>query len=141
MNLAASKALFSAEAANLPRLAAIRSWVVHKVEFPEFDIEFVADGRDPLRVRIDASDWNEQPPSVQLLDSKGTRLKCGEAPRQSIFHQGPHQKTGHPFICMVGSKEYHTHSSHLNDLWDNHRQQGGLLSLLTQIWSGWLHAS
>jgi hypothetical protein len=143
MNEAASKALFSAEVPNLPRLAAMRGWTVYQAEFPIFEIEFSAQGRRPLRVRVIAMEWNEQPPSVELLAPDGTRLRPGEAPTQAVFHQGPHPNTGYPFVCMVGTKEYHTHPSHVNDYWENYRRREncGLLSLITQLWSAWLHAS
>lgn len=143
MNELLSKALFTAEVANLPRLAAMRGWTVHRAEYPVFDLGFTAEKRKPLRIRLLAAEWNEQPPSVELLSADGTRLRQGEAPAQAIFHQGPHPTTGHPFVCMAGTKEYHTHPNHLTDLWDNYRRRAncGLLSLATQIWSGWLHAS
>lgn len=143
MNELASKALFAAEVANLPRLATIRGWTVHQAEFPVFDIGFSDEGRRPVRLRVLAHDWNEQPPSVELLTPDGTRLKTGEAPVHPVFHQGPHPSTGHPFVCMAGTKEYHTHPSHLNDSWENYRRREncGLLSLLTQLWSAWLRAT
>jgi Predicted metal binding domain len=29
--------------------------------------------------------------------------------------------TPQPFMCMAGIREYHTHSSHVGDLWENYR--------------------
>jgi hypothetical protein len=41
---------------------------------------------------------------------------------------------------MAGAREYHTHSSHVNDLWDNYKHRGGydLGGILHQLWSAWL---
>ena len=143
MNELASKELFDADVANLARLAAIRGWTLHEVKFPVIDVSFHEAERRPLRVRLVANNWNELPPSVELRAADGTFLKTGEAPAQAIFHQGPHPATNRPFVCMVGTVEYHTHSSHLTDYWENYRkgEHANLSSLLTQIWSAWLHAS
>ena len=143
MNELASKALFDADVASLPRLAALRGWTIHEIAFPVIDASFNEAGRRTLRVRLVASDWNENPPSVELRAADGTFLKHGEAPAQSIFHQGPHPAIGRPFVCMVGTLEYHTHPNHTTDHWEYYKQgeHATLTSLLTQIWSAWLHAT
>lgn len=143
MNELAARALFNAEIATLPRVAVLRNWTVHQSDYPVLDISFVADGRRTLRVRVLAPHWDEQPPSIELLTADGARLTHGQAPAYNIFHQGPHRNTGYPFICMAGTKEYHEHESHVGDSWENyrHRPGCGLVSIVGQVWNGWLRAS
>lgn len=142
MNVVASRALFNRDIELLPRLAASRAWIVNKVEFPIVDVTFTEPGRKPLRVRLVANDWNELPPSVELLRENGEFLQVNQTPAHQIFNANAHDRTGRPFVCMVGTLEYHTHSSHTNDLWENYRNQSnrGLVDLLSQLWHGWLKA-
>ena len=93
-----------------------------------------------MRVRMTCDDWNGLPPIVTLLDQSGTGLRTLPTGPTGIFHQGPHPVTGRPFVCMAGTREYHTHSSHTGDLWDNYRNRGGydLGGILTRIWNGWI---
>lgn len=141
MNEFASQALFDAEITKLSRLAAACGWIVHEAVFPTIDVSFFGKEKRPLRIKIRADNWNEQPASVELLESDGSFVKVGQAPQypSGIFHQGPHPTSQHPFVCMVGTREYHTHPSHVPDLWDNYRcrDQSTLLGLLLQIWNGW----
>lgn len=91
----------------------------------------------PLRLRLSAPNWDDQPPSIELLKPDGSpfteRLPGG------IFHQGPHPIAGRPFICMRGSLEFHTHSSHLNESWAQYRGQDGmgLIGIMMQIADTW----
>ena len=145
MNELASRALFDAELGRLARFAKACAWVLNDTAFPVIDVSFSADGRSVLRIRLRADNWNEQPASVELLTADGIYLPAGHAPRHSgsVFHQGPHPSTGRPFVCMVGTREYHTHPSHISDHWDNYRarEHSTLLGLLTQIWNAWRHSS
>lgn len=122
-----------------PDIAAKRGWIVHWLEYPVIDVEFTAPGRTPLRLRLDASHWDDEPPRIALLDSSGTYLATAPQTPASIFHPGPHPNTGRPFVCMAGVWEFHTHSSHLNTPWDQYRGKPnyGISEILTQIWNGW----
>jgi hypothetical protein len=66
-----------------------------------------------LRLRLHCESWDEIPPSIDLLNVDGSFV--GGAMPGDIFHNGPHPNTGRPFVCMRGTREYHTHSSHLGD--------------------------
>ena len=103
--------------------------------FPIIDI--VITGNRDLRLRLSCDDWDEQPPSITLLQADGT---CWPSPPSGgIFNASAHPITGLPFICMRGVREYHTHSSHLNESWASYRGQQGmdLSGLLAQITSSW----
>jgi len=43
-----------------------------------------------------------------------------------------------PFVCMIGTNEYHTHSSHVSDAWSQYRDSRTLGSIVYQIQQGWL---
>jgi hypothetical protein len=57
----------------------------------------------------------------------------------NIFHPDRHPITGQFFICMRGTREYHTHPSHVGDPWESLKQLDNykLGGILTQIWRGW----
>ena len=91
----------------------------------------------PLRLRLRADDWDDQPPSIELLNPDGSAMT--DRLPGSIFHPGPHPATGRPFICMRGSREFHTHPSHLNESWAQYRGQDGmgLIGIVMQIATTW----
>jgi hypothetical protein len=142
VNEVVSKTLFDREVANLQRLAALRDWTIHRAEFPIIDVGFADESRLPLRIRMVAAAWNDLPPSVELLAPDGAFLPCGTSKLLpgGVLNPGPHRFTGRPFVCMVGTKEYHTHENHVGDSWDNYRRRDGmsLLYILSQIWEAWL---
>jgi hypothetical protein len=143
----ASRELFEAQTVGFtPEFAAGRGWVLHAVEYPVVDVSFTSPGRTPLRVRFRCDEWNGKPPSIEVLREDGTPHASPWPPNgnpSGVFHQGPHPTTGRPFICMRGSREFHSHSSHAGDLWDNHRSHpdNTLGGLLHQIWRAWLKGS
>lgn len=140
---AAAKALFDKQAGFTPALLAERGWEVPLREFPVLELVFRAEGRVPLRTRFTCPDWNELPPSIALLALDGTSL--GSIPRDpsGVFNPSAHPTTGRPFICMKGSLEYHTHSSHVNDSWDAIRGLSAydLGGIVTQVWRAWQKAT
>lgn len=141
MHKALAKVLFD-KSTNLwpPELAAASGWVLHEVKFPIIDCEFTKTGRTPIRIRTDWSDWNDQPPSVQLLNSDGIPLMELPQGLPNQFNGSAHPVTGRPFICMAGTKEFHTHSSHLNEPWENyqHKPNYDMGGILMQIWNAWM---
>jgi hypothetical protein len=144
MNRAASQALFEEQATYLDGvLLEMRKWRVFSRAFPLLDVGFEGANRTPFRVQLHCEDWNESPPSIRLLAVDGAVLTSLPTGPTGIFHQGPHPITGRPFVCMAGSQEYHTHSSHTSDLWDNYKTRAGydLGGILTRIWNGWLKST
>ncbi len=113
--------------------------IVHGRSFPILDATILH--RRDLRLRLEAANWNEQPPSVSLLNPDGTPWT---APLPGgVFNGFAHPTTGHFFICMRGVREFHTHPSHLNESWDNYRGQDGmnLVGLLMQLAHAWRQAA
>ena len=136
---ALSRAAFDRDVAPLtPRLTERWGWTVLTREHPILDVIF-NHASAPLRVQLDCKGWDDQPPSIRLLSIEGAPLRTVPNDGRSIFNPGPHPTTGLPFICMRGSREYHTHYSHTNDPWDNYRGQSGtdLLGILKQLHRVW----
>lgn len=141
MHEAISRALFEQQVAGLnERVAQNRNWTLHEVAYPMVDCEFRDDGRTPLRLRLICNEWDALPPSIELLHADGTYLTSLPPERSGIFNESAHRYTGRPFICMRGSREYHTHESHISDPWDRIKDSDAysLGGILTQIWHAWL---
>lgn len=137
---AASRALFAQEVDSLtPDLAGRRRWLLNGVHYPVLDCTFSGFEQEPLRVRLTCDDWNTQPPRMDLLDASGEFLL--ELPNGTInvFNRSKHPDTGRPFVCMRGSREYHTHPSHRSDMWEQLRSDPAysLPGLLFQLWQAW----
>jgi hypothetical protein len=144
MNEAAARALFERDVAGLSqRLLTSRNWKLYSKEFPVLDVGFRAENRAEFRLRLVARDWNDRPPSAELLNQDGEFLKQLPQYPSGIFHNANHPLVGRPFICMAGTLEYHTHSSHLGDSWENYKKRDAytLGGIATQIWKGWQRAS
>ncbi len=144
MHPAASKALFEEEAKHLtPALFERRRWVLHALAYPLINMSFTAPGRTPLRLTFRFDDWNDLPPSIRLENSDGVPLQTILPNPTGIFHAGPHDTTRLPFVCMRGAREYHTHPSHIGDLWEPLRGKSRytLGGIITQVWNGWLKGS
>jgi hypothetical protein len=137
----ASKVIFEEEVGRWPPdLAVTRAWILHQVAYPVMDCEFTHTGRTPLRMKLSFDGWNDQPPSIALLSSAGAQLTSLPPNPTGIFNPSAHQNTGRPFVCMAGSREFHSHSSHLNEPWSQFRDKPGfgVGDILTKLWHGWL---
>lgn len=121
-------------------LLKLRAWKVITCAYPLLEVEFSSDGRVPVRVKMNCDNWDESPPSVDLCDSNGTPLpKFPQGRGHSVFNNSPHPRTGRPFLCTPGIREYHQHSSHVNDSWENYKTKSGfdLGGIITQTWNAW----
>lgn len=137
-----SQALFDEQTKGLTKkLCEARGWEVLENDFPILECVFSASGYRALRVRFDCTEWDERPPSIELLDQEGNLLPRELVPRgrSNVFNNSAHPITGKPFVCMAGANEYHTHSSHLNDNWSRYRGRSGysLGEILSQLWNAW----
>lgn len=144
MHIALSRSLFENKVGQWPPdLAKSRGWIIHKIEYPVIDCEFTATERTPLRLYCDFSDWDEQPPSVALQNSAGELLRTLPSNPTGVFNTNSHPTTGRPFICTAGVREFHIHSSHLNEKWEQFRGKPGfdLGDILTKLWHAWLKGS
>ena len=148
MHPIAAKALFKEHTKHLSlSLAQRRGWVIHSLEFPEIDIMFTASERTVIRLLFICDDWNDLPPSISLLTAEGTLIETKSTAIQSlprkpagIFNRAPHDTTQRPFICMRGSREFHTHPVHVNDSWEKLKNSPNytLGNIITQLWHAWL---
>lgn len=140
MHEALAKANFERDARFLtPRFLEASGWALHQSSFPVLEATFNKASR-PLRIRLMCNDWDELPPSIELLNPDGSHMMAGIP--GGAFHPGPHRDTGRPFICMRGAREYHTHESHQNDLWGTYRPLSGmnLPGIMTQLDNAWRKA-
>lgn len=139
MHEALARANFERDVAVLSgRVAEIGRLTVHERVFPLLDATIVH--TKPLRLRMQADNWDELPPSITLLNPDGTPISL-KMPG-GVFHPGGHPGPNRPFICMRGSREYHTHPNHHNDGWANYRGQDGmsLVGILMQLSFAWRKA-
>ncbi len=121
-------------------LLRVRGWKIHSIEHPVVDVEFTSLNRNGLRLRLICDNWDNDPPSIQLLSAAGDRLLSVKRDPAGVINDSRHPHTGYPFICMRGSREYHTHSSHVTDHWSNYRGKSSydLGGILSQIWRAWM---
>jgi hypothetical protein len=117
-------------------------WKVIRNDFPTFDVVFEHDTAKPLRLRLHCEDWDEQPPSVEILNEDGTPVTEAPPNQGGVFNPGVHETTGRFFVCMRGAREYHIHSSHTTDHWANYRGQSGMgiVGIVFQLWHAWKKA-
>ena len=122
------------------RLLKTRSWEVILRDYPVLIIEFTDPNKKSIRVKMNCNDWDDKPPSIEILNNEGVPLTLDQFPKgHGVFNASAHPKTQKPFICTPGSLEYHEHSSHVADLWDNYKSKAGydLGGILTQLWHAW----
>lgn len=136
-----SQDLFTRQVDGIPsELFEKRRWRLLSREYPIFEVAFAAPGRSTMVVRMNCDDWNEKPPSIELLDAEGKHLETLPTGPTNVFNSSKHNITQRPFICMAGSREYHTHQSHIGDSWEGYKNRSGftLPEILTQVWDAWL---
>jgi hypothetical protein len=133
-----------------PRLLKAYGWTLVAADYPLLDIVFEEGATPPLRVRLSCEGWDEEPPSIALLTPGGQPIPAKNndpvygplfARSSSVFNAGPHDNTSQAFVCMRGSREYHTHAGHRTDSWDNYRNKSGndligLVAQLHRVWKG-----
>lgn len=140
MNELASKALFELSVENFPpELLEARGWIINSKDYPVLDVTFIKETHKG-RVRMLCNDWNELPPSIVFLDANnGAELTAVARDPAGVINNSAHPVTGKPFICSTGSREYHTHSSHIGDIWDNYKGKPGfdIGGILTKVWRAW----
>lgn len=140
---ALSRATFEADVGRLDPVAARRwRWTVLTAEYPVFDVVFDHATAAPLRLRLECRQWDEVPPSVELLKADGSPVTAAPPNVVGVFHPCPHPSTGRFFVCMRGVREYHTHPSHIHEHWANYRGTPGndLIGIVAQIYRAWKKA-
>jgi Predicted metal binding domain len=140
MHEAVSRRLFEAAVAMLTSdICESRGWHIATAAYPILAVDFAAPGRVTLRVCLTCDSWDALPPSITFHSTEGTLLATLPTGPGSQFNNSAHPSVGRPFLCMAGSREYHTHTSHLNDPWDNYKEKAAyeLGGILTQVWRAW----
>jgi hypothetical protein len=122
-------------------------WIV-EASYPKVLAVFASPVLQPHAVlfgaELDFTNYDLEPPSVTLLDPF-SRKPCipPEAPVLVRMTPGPdgkpvpqpvlqyHGDGSKPFLCLPGTREYHSHPAHTGDSWLLHRSTGeGTLSFL-----------
>jgi hypothetical protein len=138
-----SRRIFAEEAKGLTtRLCEGRGWKLFGLEYPVIDIGFTATSRPGMRLRFTCDNYNELPASIELLNLDGQPISPMVTCPKSIFNPSAHRATGRPFVCYPGSRQYHTHESHVTDHWSNYRgsERYKLGALIFQLWRAWQRA-
>ena len=136
MHEALAKANFERDVAVMTDgFAALNKFIVHARDYPVLDVTI--EHTKPLRLRFRGDGFDELPPAIAILKLDGTPWT--DPLPGGIFNGGPHSVQGGPFICMRGAREYHTHSSHVSDKWENYRMQDGMgiVGILMQLAGVW----
>jgi len=82
---------------------------------------------------FDGPNYNAEPFQFTVLDPATEQpLEAGAWPPGLSFG-GPHPTLNRAWTCLRGTYEYHCHSSHLEDAWDQNRYNLDLPTLLGQI--------
>lgn len=89
----------------------------------------IAVGERELRFEFDGRRFDAEPFEVRVL--RGAAF-VPVAELSTLLHS-VHPALERPFVCLQGTYEYHCHSSHLTDSWDQHRQQIRLTDLLGKM--------
>jgi hypothetical protein len=128
-----------------------RGWLLLDRQGAQIDVGFLAQlslgGQSvPVMaacVRLDYTNYDVWPPSVEFIDPRTgdyvapvvqAIMQTDEGPR-NILVSG-HPETDRPFLCVPGTRQYHSHPQHSGDLWLLHRgaREGSLVTVCDRIW-------
>jgi hypothetical protein len=95
-----------------------------------------------VRFRLD--DFDQLPPSVTFRDAwTWETLPYHHLPDGALgaerragtrVLQQRHPETGLPFLCVLGTREYHSHPEHTGDAWVRYRDGFALFDLVALVW-------
>lgn len=94
-------------------------------------------------VRLMYDNYDLWPPSLTFIDVFSREpakphvrafLPTDDGPRDVLIDQ--HPVTGLPFLCVPGTREYHTHPQHTGDDWLLHRTlgEGSISNICDRVW-------
>lgn len=121
-----------------------RGIILAKAEYPDIILLFSAPQLLPLPivfgVRINFDNYDLEPLSVRFIHPltwenlndvpiKMIRKIAHTDKPPELIALAMKDKTGLPFICLPGIREYHNHPAHTGDSWLLHRNKGGEGSL------------
>lgn len=94
-------------------------------------------------IRLDYSDYDLEPPSLTFIDLQSGKPHFPHVQALILTEEGPrdlliraHPQTKLPFLCIPGTREYHSHPQHSGDSWLLHRSRraGALAVICDQVW-------
>jgi Predicted metal binding domain len=113
-------------------------WELAVATYPVLAVIFThPHSRRRVGFRFVCDGWDDQAPSLTLFDPESKAdLTWDKWPQGGWSVGNPHPTTGKPFLCLPGIHEYHTHSSHINDSWENYKAKGSytLGFILHRVW-------
>lgn len=91
--------------------------------------------RRPLLAHFDCTNFDGDPPTLELLTADRTPLAVNEWPKDlaggGIVANHPIYKR--PFICRRGLREFHSHPEHEDQPWDRFRESLTLPQLVLEL--------
>ena len=97
-----------------------------------------------FKAHFDLTDYDIQPPSLEFRDvwtdeplkyeTMFRALEFEEHRKTQLVLLPEHPKTGRPFLCLRGVREYHEHPQHSGDDWLLYRKGMGLFSIAMSLW-------
>lgn len=124
-----------------------RGWIIESAQFPLVEALLLWRIGNlvfaPVAVRLDFTNYDLWAPSLTFVDpltreptlpSVGAVLRREGREEQLIVLE--HPETHLPFLCVPGTREYHSHPQHSGDAWELHRPtgEGNLATLLDRVW-------
>lgn len=124
-----------------------RGWILESAEFPLCLITLLWRIGNlvfaPVALRIDFTNYDLWAPSLTFVDpltrepvmpAVGAVLRAEGREEQLIVPE--HPLTHLPFLCVPGTREYHSHPQHSGDRWELHRStgEGNLATLVDRVW-------
>jgi hypothetical protein len=98
----------------------------------------------PVCIRLEFENYDLWPPSLEFIDPISREpvhppvnaFVDAEQRPQNILVAG-HPKTGRPFLCVRGTRQYHTHPQHSGDSWllARAQQAGSLFTLCDRVYT------
>lgn len=95
-------------------------------------------------VRFGLDDFDQLPPSVTFRDAwtwdvlrhrdLPTGVFVDEHGTPTRVLQERHPVTGLPFLCVPGTREYHSHPEHTGNAWVLHREAFAFFDLVNLVW-------
>jgi hypothetical protein len=113
-----------------------QGWEFAEIKFPFLKIIFNGE----IAIIVNCRNYDLYPPSVYYANPIDFTPLTYQEIRKLVKKTGrlildDHPVTHLPFICMQGFWEYHTHTSHLNDLWQNYKQSMNIIYCVERAYS------
>jgi len=89
---------------------------------------------EPIVAALDCDNYDTDAPSFAFVTGwDGTEVRPFEKWPQGPGMVDRHYKTGKPFLCRPGTREFHSHIQHLDEPWDRYRGRLRLRDLVLGV--------